>query len=561
MSQIQNTDYGIVASFKIPPFSGSQPEMFPQFLTALTTGLASKGIPMPKRGVPWLTVDQSKYFENAEENYVLDQVDIDHDPVLASQGYVAGDLCLLIANRRSWEKDNNLAMLNKANACAILAGSVVPGSVAESTILAGKEQDDFPQMIFALVDRYQGNRLSVLLPFVIQTVTLLRATGKPVKATQTLDQLNKFQSGFFSILGSINQITTESESEHKFRLVRMYQLWNALINIVTLSVESVDKTLVLLFLERNIRECTIPPLEVNILELMTALRNLCDANVSTIPPNVNSTDVPDTHVLVAKMLYTQLTNESNKWKNKRKSDNTTSGGKKGKTDAEHRKPCSFCQKPFHTADNCFKNPNANPEAKAKGEAMRLKAASKVPPVNALVTTTTPMTADLNLAGMSSDISINILLDSGSDNLIFNKYHLHLFTNLKVYNCDITGIGGSITQSITHKGNILFMGTTIPALYSSDLSKSVISEYILTSIYNFKIVKESNYCIITNNNNNTSTTTYLDLAIKQYVLPIVLFEHNEECHDINLASVRPANQKNFMARSFWTCIYGTYSPYG
>ena len=102
-----------------------------------------------------------------------------------------------------------------------------------------------------------------------------------------------------------------------------------------------------------------------------------------------------------------------------------------------------------------------------------------------------------------------------------------------------------------------MGTVIPnALYSANVSKSVVSEAVLCSIFNFKVVKEGTSCIITNKNNNTSATLNLVSGGKlQYVIPLELFEHDEECHAINLASVRPSNPKTLWHGRFGHAYMG------
>ena len=60
--------------------------------------------------------------------------------------------------------------------------------------------------------------------------------------------------------------------------------------------------------------------------------------------------------------------------------------------------------------------------------------------------------------------------------------------------------------VSHKGNITFMGVVLPVLYCSNLSKSVLSEAILVSKFNFEIIKRSNQCIITNLLTKESTIT-------------------------------------------------------
>ena len=141
----------------------------------------------------------------------------------------------------------------------------------------------------------------------------------------------------------------------------------------------------------------------------------------------------------------------------------------------------------------------------------------------------------------------ILLDGGSDQCILNFFYLHLFLSLKplTYRCLLSGIGGDVVNEITHAGVIIFMGRTIENVYyCSDLSKSVMSESKLCQIYDFRILKQSSYCIITNLLTSKSTELVLGYGSEagsgHYILPVTLFAHSPHIHNINLASVRPSN---------------------
>ncbi|NDB89177.1 MAG: hypothetical protein EB164_09815, partial [Thaumarchaeota archaeon] len=101
----------------------------------------------------------------------------------------------------------------------------------------------------------------------------------------------------------------------------------------------------------------------------------------------------------------------------------------------------------------------------------------------------------------------------------------------------------------------FMGVNIPALYCYNIHKSIVSESVLVDKFNFKIIKELNYCYITNQSTKITSVINLDKARNLYFLPATLFVHNVECNEINLASVRPANQKTLWHGRFGHAYMG------
>jgi len=160
----------------------------------------------------------------------------------------------------------------------------------------------------------------------------------------------------------------------------------------------------------------------------------------------------------------------------------------------------------------------------------------------VVTVTQYPAVDIELSDLNegeSHTSHTVTLDGGSDSSIFNIYYLHLFTRLEPHLGTLSGTGGLVANLITHKGIVEFLGVKLTAYYSHDISKSVVSEGILAN-NNFSISKYSNICIITNLKNGFSTTT--NLVNSTYPLSVDLFTHDAECHQTNLASVRPSNPK-------------------
>jgi hypothetical protein len=174
--------------------------------------------------------------------------------------------------------------------------------------------------------------------------------------------------------------------------------------------------------------------------------------------------------------------------------------------------------------------------------------------------TEPTEIDAAFAGNLT--SINILLDSASDQCILNHYHRHLFQSLKALNgtATLSGIGGATDLRITDLGTITFMGSQIHNVYySPNISKSVISEGLLCSIFNFRIIKDEDVCSIINKVKNISTDLFIDTqrvgGVAHYLLPIDLFDHYPNIHSINLASVCPINPKTLWHSRFGHAYLG------
>jgi len=101
-----------------------------------------------------------------------------------------------------------------------------------------------------------------------------------------------------------------------------------------------------------------------------------------------------------------------------------------------------------------------------------------------------------------------------------------------------------------------MGTVIPkALFSENVSKSVVSEGVLCSLFDFKVVKEKQSCFIINKRLNKTAEVSLLPGHLQYVLPPTLFLDDVESSIINLASVRPSNPKTLWHGRFGHAYMG------
>jgi len=262
-------------------FSGTEPEKFPEFLDELTFFLNRNGIPIPVRNKPWLDVNQEDFVKETDELHVLTANEIATNTVLRYQGYQPGDYCLRIKNRKKWIAKVAENSLKKAHAISFLSLALVPGSYAESIVFPGKVQTDFKKMWFALIDRFQGNRLEVLLPYVIKYVKQLRSAKEHTYAIDKLDLMTKYHAAFQTV---VLQDTFEENlceiAKKEQQLVRSGELWHTLVNIVILSYISKDREMVEYFVQKHIRENKTHPLKLNLVELRQSLRNFCDIKYS-----------------------------------------------------------------------------------------------------------------------------------------------------------------------------------------------------------------------------------------------------------------------------------------
>ena len=535
----------------VQPFSGEEPEKFSRFINQLKTALTAKGIPLPGAGSSWLETEQVKFAKKEAELNPIVQL----TAIQEAQNYVIGDLALTPTNRQAYEKELELNLLKKSHAIALLNQFIVPSSEAFNVITEGFVLSNFEKMYWDLMDKYRGARLSVLIVHVERYVEIL--TTGTLRLAELVITSTECKRAFCEILGLSN--TSDNVDTKNAKKVKIMDLWTTLVEVVSFSKISTEKINIRDFIQRYVRENTVKPLEIDLALFLTQLKTFCDSSKHSPPtPKTDENKV----VPVAKAYYTKLVNESKAYNAlKRKPEDDQNGkGKTPKTGGNPPPKCTFCGKLKHTAENCFVNPNANQKAREIGEKLMKKKKEKDSPnvsvntVNVMMTTT-DHNADTELQDMLSGKHLNILLDGGSNSNIFNKYSLHLFHNLQKFSCEIDGIGGTIDKKVTHIGEIVFMGKVMPAYYSPNLPKSIISEPKLCSLFNFQISKVSNHCEILNLSNNVTTTIYLDKECDQYILPIELFQHDKIYNEINLASVRPANQKTLWHARFGHAYMG------
>ena len=249
----------------------------------------------------------------------------------------------------------------------------------------------------------------------------------------------------------------------------------------------------------------------------------------------------------------------------RKKGGAQSGGGAGKPS----KLCGYCHETTHEQRNCYSDPGAPDETKQRVAAHKLRnpAWQPLPRWSASANMMSmkmfgPDAVSVASASAGNQTSVNILLDSASDQCILNHYHRHLFHGLKALNSPATlsGIGGETDLKITHLGTVTFMGSQIHNVYySPNISKSVFSEGLLCSIFNFRIIKDGDVCSIINKVKNISTDLFIDTqrvgGVAHYLLPIDLFDHDPNIHSINLASVRPSNPKTLWHGRFGHAYLG------
>jgi len=312
---------------------------------------------------------------------------------------------------------------------------------------------------------------------------------------------------------------------------------------------------------KNLSDYLGLPADLDLADVMKKFQGNCAAYVVYEADHGPKTSklVTDKDAQVLVTLTKELSKMKKKLNKRQKTVNasvtTVAGAAKA---AKDKLVCTFCKATRHDAEHCWKNPNASDEVKAEGDKMRASWAKKAGFASADANpVTTQPSADSELASMMhSGISDIILLDGGSDSIIFNCFYHHLFRRLSLCDRTLTGIGGLTGKRITLQGDIEFMGILIKdALFCSSISKSVVSEGLLCRDYGFKVEKVGSTCTIISQINNTTAEVTLLPGKLQYVLPITLFEHDSECHSINLASVRPSNPKTLWHGRFGHAYLG------
>ena len=255
-------------------FNGKEPKKFPQFLDSLIFFLKRHEIPIPARNKPWLELNQLDFVEEIRELHVLTANEIAANYTLRYLGYNPGDYRLKLKNRIMWAKTLEENALKKAHAISFLSLSLVPGSYAESIIIPGKAKKDFKLMYFALIDRFQENRIDILLPFVIKYVRELKSVNEHKYSIDKFDFMSEHYKTFESLV--LQDSLGENDKIKNDRIVYSGELWHTLVNIVILSFISKNKNMVDYFFQKHIRENKTSSLEINLVELHRSLRNFCD---------------------------------------------------------------------------------------------------------------------------------------------------------------------------------------------------------------------------------------------------------------------------------------------
>jgi hypothetical protein len=133
---------------------------------------------------------------------------------------------------------------------------------------------DFKQMYFALIDRFQENRIEILLPYVIKYVRELKSINEHKYSVDKFDFMSEHYKTFESLV--LQDTLGENDKIKNDQIVYAGELWHTLINIVILSSISKDKEMVEYFFQKHLRENKTNSLEINLVELHGSLRKFCE---------------------------------------------------------------------------------------------------------------------------------------------------------------------------------------------------------------------------------------------------------------------------------------------
>jgi hypothetical protein len=369
--------------------------------------------------------------------------------------------------------------------------------------MASPELNDARVIIEALDEVYLANKLSNLLPYVVKMADLVTSNAKDETALSKIDKMNKIRSDFHVITSKALPLPGETAMQTEFRVTKKSsQLFEYLLNLAIVKKFSANSILVGDFFNKFLRDDLGCPInELALSDLRNNFNQFMSFNLNEIPQSPkNSKGVnPDDEKKNKEKLYTaahvtQLTNRIAKLEKTKdhltsrsnanvKGNSSTNASKKQRVEKYPKH--DFCGR-FHLPDQCYWDPNSQAYNTDAGVAWRAKFPGQKPGnmtsttrTNVVIVNHLPV-AEVDLADLNegdSECSNIILLDGGSDSLIFNFYHLHLFTRLEPFSCSMKGISGPITNVVTHVGVIEFFGIEINAFYSPYISKSVVSEGI------------------------------------------------------------------------------------
>ena len=477
---------------------------------------------------------------------------------------------------------------------SILSNSIPEGSFVHALIKVPFEDKDLAGIMDVLVEYFQGQHWHVVLAIATNYVNILEDMSSQ-SALVLRDRLEKLFINFTDVMNvTTKKDRLEKEETFNIRLLLAYKIWDMIVSFVKMSHTSIEKEMVKKFITSEFLENNRPPITCSIREIWANFR----AQAATMPAmatqvktganlvsdkSINSLEAAlkesrrdlceaNRKRKAAEMLATEATGGGSRGGGGGGRNGRGGGGGRGRGggDRDSHAKCGRCGR-FHAKDKCFQDPNMSDETRALKVVYEARVGARtaanvnVITINGVVDTQPAVSPELagmvtigvNSASESGNVSSIIILDGGSDSMLFNRFHNYLLHRVESYSCNLTGIGGLALQTVTARGEVIFMGTVIPnALYSANVSKSVVSEAVLCSLFNFKVVKEGSSCIITNKRNNTTATLNLVPGGKlQYVIPLELFEHDEECHAINLASVRPSNPKTLWHGRFGHAYMG------
>ena len=593
-----NSFHGISGRWSNLIFNGQDKSLYPEMRKVLMSRFASHGIDhIVGLSDPWMHLSMYNYaFKDAEKiAWTQDEIDDPaNEEVVKQRKLKVEDLKLAPSHYKDYIKDKHAYDVKRSMAAAFINEMVPENSPARLCMqMACPELNDAQVMLVALDSMNLANKVSSLLPYVFKFIDLVTSHSCSDSPLAIIDKMNKVKSDFFSITSKAPALNNETAEARTARVAKKsVELFDFLFHVCIVKKYSSHTRLVSTFINTFLRDdlgCPINTLVIsdlrnnfnqyislNISDVDIGFKAVKTNSIEIIDSGKSSKSFSEAHVA---QLQNQISNQ------KKKIENLASRASSAKTVQSAPRPPSsvpavgakrvrpvnpnnhpkhdFCKR-FHAEGQCYWDPSSdayntdnavNWRAKFPGMKPGNSLSSIFTQTNVVTVSQLPVAdsdlADLNEGDRASTSPI-IIADGGSDSIIFNYFNLHLFSRLEPYSCAMSGIGGPITNQITHKGFIDFLGVQLVAFYSPFICKSVVSEAVL-AINNFSINKYANLCIITNLKNGLSTTSLLEN--NSYPLSIELFTHDQECHAINLASVRPSNPKTLWHSRFGHAYMG------
>ena len=477
---------------KSSKFDGSIPGNLPALLRTVAASLHQRGLDMPPEGITeanWLNVNQLGFTKGPGERNVLTAAQI--TGAHTEMGFVTGDYDLTFEHRRLYNKEVEAAGIMKRKSIAVFKGEIESGSSADLIITPAYEEGSFIAMRAALESHYRPQTLSAI--YHQEYNVLVQITANPSKGdAMTIHREATRATHEFEVATDCHIQGTRTLTDYMTHKVRMQYVRTWCNKLAIVRSRASNPEVIEKFLSNHVFTCLEPLGSVNLVNLDQILTHLVSLDNQTKFKGKVEKEV-STEALVIKLNALEKANVALQ-KRKQQSNGPQLQKKVKKVRKDRGKgPCSHCNHIGHSVDFCWlkegadhtgRPPNWKPH-KFKVSTLELSFTEVDEPSLNVV--------EVNASSGSTSGEHRRYADSCASHTVFNKYAKQLFLSLtRCQSQSISGIGGGISMSVEAEGEVVFMGTIVPAYYAPNISKSVMSESALCRFINFSISRTNQF---------------------------------------------------------------------